>query len=70
MIFREICRTPAMYGIADVLCGADENRKNDHKDAREAMVKSIYEVIIITDIDTCDLTNSTQYAKIKKVIYN
>ena len=55
---REKCRTPAMYGISDVLCRTDNYGKNDHEDHRVPVVHTIHEVIVIPRVDLGDLEYS------------
>jgi len=48
MVFSEIRRTPAMNGITDVLCRADDDSEDDEEDDRVLVVEPIDDVIVVT----------------------
>ena len=49
-----------MDGVSDVLRRADEDREYDQEDARVAMVESVNQIVVVTDVNAGDLTHCTQ----------
>jgi hypothetical protein len=57
----ELGRTPAMYGLPDVLLGADHDGEDDEDDSGVEVVQAVNPVVIVATLETCVGRKAAQY---------